>query len=172
MIATEPARTTVTLMSGIAHSTTFSARGPSRSPRSSTTAIPPRKLAWIPSRATSFPSVRSRSVERHRGSPGAPSRGGVLICDGHVPDAANERRLVSVDGRSRAQPRAAALILSRDGTPSASRAEMSKATFRMVAVHRCSTVALPRSSRASTDTTGRPLVFQATVPGLCPLRAA
>ena len=43
---------------------------------------------------------------------------------------------------------------------------------RIVAVHRCSTVALPRSSRASTDTTGRPLVFQATVPGLCPLRAA
>ena len=42
----------------------------------------------------------------------------------------------------------------------------------LVAVHRCSTVALPRSSRASTDTTGRPLVFQATVPGLCPLRAA
>ena len=41
-----------------------------------------------------------------------------------------------------------------------------------VAVHRCSTVALLRSSRASTDTTGRPLVFQATVPGLCPLRAA
>ena len=41
-----------------------------------------------------------------------------------------------------------------------------------VAVHRCSTVALPRSSRASTDTTGRPLVFQATVPGLCPLGAA
>ena len=33
-------------------------------------------------------------------------------------------------------------------------------------------VALPRSSRASTDTTGRPLVFQATVPGLYPLRAA
>ena len=33
-------------------------------------------------------------------------------------------------------------------------------------------VALPRSSRASTDTTGRPLVFQATVPGLFPLRAA
>ena len=33
-------------------------------------------------------------------------------------------------------------------------------------------VALPRSSRASTDTTGRPLVFQAMVPGLYPLRAA
>ena len=33
-------------------------------------------------------------------------------------------------------------------------------------------VALPRSSRASTDTTGRPLVFQATVPGLYPLCAA
>jgi len=33
-------------------------------------------------------------------------------------------------------------------------------------------VALPRSSRASTDTTGRPLVFQATVPGSYPLRAA
>ena len=33
-------------------------------------------------------------------------------------------------------------------------------------------VALPRSSRASMDTTGRPLVFQATVPGLYPLRAA
>ena len=46
------------------------------------------------------------------------------------------------------------------------------AITRSVAVHRCSTVALPRSSRASTDTTGRPLVFQATVPGLCPLRAA
>ena len=45
-------------------------------------------------------------------------------------------------------------------------------TLLEVAVHRCSTVALPRSSRASTDTTGRPLVFQATVPGLCPLRAA
>ena len=33
-------------------------------------------------------------------------------------------------------------------------------------------VALPKPSRASTDTSGRPLVFQATVPGLCPLRAA
>ncbi|MGA2706507.1 MAG: hypothetical protein ABSH35_36295 [Isosphaeraceae bacterium] len=46
--------------------------------------------------------MRSRSPVRDRGSPGAPSRGGVLIPDGHVPDAANERRLVYVDGRSRA----------------------------------------------------------------------
>ena len=50
--------------------------------------------------------------------------------------------------------------------------EMLRELGPTVAVHRCSTVALLRSSRASTDTTGRPLVFQATVPGLCPLCAA
>src|SRR5208337_1366273 len=42
----------------------------------------------------------------------------------------------------------------------------------LVAVHRCSSSCFAKPSRASTDTSGRPLVFQATVPGLCPVRAA
>ena len=64
-----------------------------------------------------------------------------------------------------------AMVLCRDAVRMLS-AGRARAVVQFVAVHRCSTVALPRSSRASTDTTGRPLVFQATVPGLCPLRAA
>ena len=41
-----------------------------------------------------------------------------------------------------------------------------------VGVHRCSSSCFAEVFGASTDTTGRPLVFQATVPGLYPLRAA
>ena len=43
---------------------------------------------------------------------------------------------------------------------------------RVVGVHRCSSSCFAEVFAASTDTTGRPLVFQATVPGLYPLRAA
>ena len=43
---------------------------------------------------------------------------------------------------------------------------------KFVAVHRCSTVALPRSSARARTPLDDHLVFQATVPGLCPLRAA
>ena len=87
-----------TLMSGIAHWTTFSAErtqqiaaviNNSHQPES----WPESQAAQRASQAT-IQVAGARSMVPRR----CPSRGGVLICDGQVPDAANERRLVSVDG--------------------------------------------------------------------------
>ena len=88
----------MTLMSGIAHSTTFSAQRTQQiaavinnSHTSQKPGLDPKPRNELPKRAIQVAGARSRF-------PRAPSRGGVLIRDGHVPDAANERRLVSVDG--------------------------------------------------------------------------